>query len=394
MWRCTLAVSFLSHDVVLFSLVLPCLAMALTAKQQAALSRAAPAQAAAMRQHFSAQNATRGAPPASGVPATRLSGPAPPASRQKRNPKAKARPQKPVRGKGNAGQRTTVMARYHPLPELEAPYAVLDLNNAIELSTSTTPLVLVVSNLMALGMGQASGGREAYPQPIADVVATLKSASLGWEQNPFMTVRCNVVDAPPRPTEGITVTTRRVRLASVHVTVQCIGTNGGLYPTGDVYFGKATMFDCLTRDDYGQNLTSSLIAPLIQANKLTPFTGAALLSRRAELFAGIDDASAYKSWCDVVIQNATTHYGANEMHPGMETILLYVPATTITVNYRVTINTQWCVRNPSEILLNTVAKQYTPSSMSDYNAWAKALANPTPRLVSVPSTLTGLGGSK
>jgi len=350
--------------------------MALTARQEAALAKAPPAARAGMRKGFLAQ---RGPPPAAAsLPLPKFGMPKLPLTAAK--PQPKPRPAKKPRAKKAArgtGERTGFPYRHLPLPELEAPYAVLTLPLVIEFSTqSTADHALFLGSLMH----QALNASEAYYTSRTDYIAIQKDVGSAWTGNNIASWRSSILD-------NITVQStdtqmeQRLRLNGMTVNVRCVGASAGLYPSGEIFLGKVAMYDYVSRGDV-PILSRTLIQPAIQSGRLMAFTATDLM-KPVQFACAPDDIGAFKQWTDTVIPGTGTNVGDLEMSRGLEIGVVYIPRLTgNTTFYRATVTCEWCLRDPSIVTINALARSYPPTPLAAWNIAMGAARDRKPHHVS------------
>lgn len=346
--------------------------MALTARQEAALAKAPPAARAAMRKGFLAQRGPAPSPVA--VPMPRFSQPRLPGMakvadkpRPARKAKAKAAPRA-------GGGRLVSPYRHLPLPELEAPYAVLNLPTVIEFSTSSLNDTCLFFGSLIHNVASTS---EAYISMRTDYVAIRKDANVQWSGNNLQSWRSSILDTLT-PGTNDTAMEQRLRLNGVKVEVRCTGASG-LYPAGEIFLGKVAMYDYVTRGDASPTLMRTMITPAINTGRIIPFTATDLL-RGVHFACAPDDIGAFKQWSDTVVPSSIVDVGSLEVSRGLELGVVYIPPLAgSTTNYKATITCEWCLRNPSIVAVNALSRAYTPTPLAVWNAAMAEARDRAPR---------------
>lgn len=360
--------------------------MSLSSRQQSRLAAVPAEQRAALRAHFLSQVARKSgtiAPPP-GIPQPKRKpkpkaisrGSAAPPARPVSSPKEKARARAP---------RAQVARVHTPLPDIEAKYYVLPLNTVFEVSTSGTFDKLVsIGGYMGLGMGQSSGGSPTYPNPMVDLVATVKDAVIGWQQSIASdnAIRCGVINRPPMADTTRNNTNRRGRLSGLAVTVQCLGVENGFMPPGEIFVGKSSLVDTGTRVTTSYSLKGTFVDPMIEARTLHSFPAQELTSKAVMATAAPADPVKYREWNDFAMNLVSESWGNNELYDGMETIFVYVPRVlSVTVRYRLVVQTVWCLRDPSDVVIGSGSTVHKPTPHAQWQAHVERLARSGPTLV-------------
>lgn len=330
--------------------------MTLTAKQAAQVSKAPPAQKAALRAMYQRQNSQMTA-------------------------KTKARPNRSVPAKAPkpvALPRTVPYAfdgfdkRHLPLDELTAPYTVTNFTSVMEFGSSPTMDQVIVI------CPRTSQSQENYTGPLTDYIAARYDAneSVSWSIQALEVLRCPVIDKPA-PTASVQYSSVRGRLHNMSVRVSCLGTNTGLYPPGSVYLGTVPTIETggsSTGGEEALKIKTAWADDSIAVGYIKPIAAASLLSRPAVLHAAIAENVSYKTWRDFVVPGTGTNAGALPFSTAIEPIVLYVPRAgsgTTVVNYRIEVGQQWCTRHPHNIMLRSTQKQH---GVTPPNEWHKAVA--------------------
>lgn len=360
--------------------------VSLTSKQQARLAAVPAEQRAALRAHFQSQLAGKsgGIAPPPGIPQSAKPKPKAKAKSRSSAPPARQAPSLKAKGKGKA-PRAQVSKVFMPLPDVEAAYYVLPLNTVFEVAThGYTAQCISVGGYMGMGLGSYSGGSPAYPNPMVDLIATIKDGSLQWGQTigDDHAIRCSVIDRPPQAAAVRVNTERRARLAGIELTVQCLGAENGYMAPGEIFVGKAALFDSGTRPSATAPLSDTLYRALVEARKLHSFPAIELTTKAVHIAAAPADPVAYRRWNDFSINAETEGWGNNEMHEGLENLFVWVPPVgNVSVRYRIVVNSVWCIRSPSEVLLTAGSIVHKPTPHAQWQARNEQLARSGPRLV-------------
>lgn len=345
--------------------------MAYTKKQQDALAKATPAQREGMKKLFDSQ--ARPAPNAIPTPnfAKTQQAPRPkpkPKARPKRNPMPRAN------NRGPQAQAKMRMPSYLPLPEAEAPYLVLNLPNVMTVNTSATGQFLCFSLLRS-----HSGDSPFDDSCVTDYIATQKSETSLLLSSSSNTLRCAIANTPNITSEKQN-NDRRVRLHATSVTIRCVGVAGGLYPVGEAWIGKTYMADYYDRADQTIPIRNCIIDPLVQSGRLHAFSAIDLM-KPVRVDAGIGDLSNFKRWNDLQVESDEFPPGFLEPHQGLESIIIWIPGALPSVQYRITVNTTWCVRNTSDVMINSSMRSYAPTKIDVWNSYCSKLRDAKPHHV-------------
>lgn len=273
---------------------------------------------------------------------------------------------------------------FWPLPEPESAFFVFKTTSIYEVSSnSTTSRLLSIGGYHTLGLGASSGGTTVYPNPLVDLVLTDKDAGGVWQQTigDSLVVRSAVIGRPARAATRFN-STRRARLASVEATVQCLGASSGLYPVGEIFFGRATPFDYTRADLTTITLQEAIVNPGIENRTLKSFSAQSILEKPAYVSAAPLDFVRYREWNEFNILTSVENWGSCEQSGGLEAIYLSIPAVTgTTVKYRVAVCTVYCVRDPADVLLTAASRVYAPTQHDQWVRHCTALTTSVPRHV-------------
>lgn len=331
--------------------------MAYTKKQQDALAKASPAQREGMKKLFDSQS--RPAPSAIPTPNFMKQPQAPrPKPKPKARPKRNQQPRATNRGPKAPAKR---LPSFMPLPDAESPYLVLNLPNVMQFGSGSNGAFLCFSLLRGHADSPFDDGC------VTDFIGTAKVDSNLLLSNSISTLRCAIANTPTL-TQARQDNDRRVRLHAMSVTIRCVGTSGGLYPVGEVWIGKTYMSDYYDRTDQSESIKNSIIDPLVQSGRLHAFSAVDLL-KPVRVDAAVGDISFYKQWNDLQVESLEFPDGYLEPHQGLESIIIWIPAALPAVQYRITVNTTWCVRNSGDVMINSAMRSYQPSKIDAWNAY-------------------------
>lgn len=345
--------------------------MTLTAKQVAQIKKAPPKQAASLTATYRRQNAQ---------------------TQAKAKAKAQVRPKaKTMPPPEPLGSAFDAFSKYHlPVDEVTAPYITSNFMNTMMVQSHPT-----MDKIVVVAPRQATN-QETYRGPLTDIVAVEYNANDGfWGNMPALGFqRCPIIDRPPRTTTR-QPTAVRARLHNMSARVECLGTTNGLYPPGSVYMGTVPTLETGPGSGFyypndGTTLKMAWADDNIQVGYLQSFSASALLNKAAQVDSAIAENVSYKEWRDLCVVEApedsdgnhTAFVGSLPISTSLEPIVIYIPAAgagssssagsdpATTVQYRITVATQWCSRHPHNVILRSTAKHHQPTPTSK---WHKAI---------------------
>lgn len=345
--------------------------MAYTKKQQDALAKATPAQREGMKKLFDSQ----ARPATSSIPTPNFMKQQPV---QKPKPKPKARPkrnQQPrANNRGLQAPGKMRMPSFVPLPEAESPYLVLNLPNVMQFGSGSNGVFMCFSLLRS-----HAGDSPFDDSCVSDYIGTVKVDSALLLSSSILTLRCAIANTPTITAEKQN-NDRRVRLHAMSVTIRCVGTSGGLYPVGEAWIGKTYMADYYDRADQTVSIKDAIISPLVQSGRMHAFSAVDLL-KPVRVDAAIGDITHYKKWNDLQVESDEFPPGFLEPHQGLESIIIWIPSALPQVQYRITVNTTWCVRNSADVMINSSMRSYQPTKIDTWNAYCSKLRDAKPHHV-------------
>jgi len=330
--------------------------MTLTAKQQAQVAKAPPAQKAAMRAMFNSQN--------SGT------------MNKQRSQAQRAQPRRgPARRALGSVPKSLSYAfdafdkRHMPLDERTAPYTTTSFINVMQFSTSPD------MDQVVLIAPRTQGQQEAYNGPLTDYIAMRYDANetIGASIPTLQTMRSPILGSIA-PTATIQRFSIRGRLHNLSARLQCLGTNTGLYPPGVAYVGSVPTLEVgAYSSQTGITIQEAWANDSIEVGYLKPVAAASLVEKPVTLHAGIAENTSYKSWHDFCIPGTGHDVGSTSITTALTPIVIYIPrcgAGSTAVDYKVEVAQQWCTRHPFDVMMRSTQKQHTASLPSE---WQKAV---------------------
>jgi len=334
--------------------------MALTAKQQAQVSKAPQARKAALRAMFNRQNSNQG---------------------KANDGKKQARPKQLAARVPNAPRQLpwafdAFDKRHLPVDETTAPYATTNLVNVMEFSSSTSmDQVIVVAPRVWVGV-TTNDYLVAQQGVLSAYIAMLYDAAeiIGGSLPHLASLRSNVLDQPP-PTATMQHFSQRGRIHNMSVRLCCLGTNTGLYPPGSVYLGTVPALETYLGST-SLTVKSAWAEDAIAVGYIKPFSAASLVEKPVVLHSAVAESVSYKSWRDFVVPQSTTALGSLPFSTALEPIVLYIPRAgsgTTAVNYRIEVGQQWCTRHPNNIMMRATQKQHAATTPAVWNGAVNAI---------------------
>lgn len=164
----------------------------------------------------------------------------------------------------------------------------------------------------------------------------------------------------------------RIRLHNMSAQVECLGASQGLYPKGMLYAGAVPSLDMpdehVTHHIGAMTGNASSAAemwatPAMKTGYIRGYSGAALLTKPVQITSAVSETIEYKKWSNGFKPQSNTYHGAYPIGLGLEPILIYIPAVAgVTVQYRISVGTQWCSRHPMDVRLRSKQLNYRPTS--------------------------------
>jgi len=328
--------------------------MTLSAKQQAALANAHPAQRPAMRAMYERQQS------------------------QKKKNKAQPQPKRALARKTVPVPKPLSYAfdgfdkRHMPLDELTAPYTTTNFVGVLEFATSPSmDQVVVVCPRVYKADGQTG------PGCLTDYIAMLYDANevIDGAIPTLDYLRAPIIDMPAVQSTA-QHTSVRARLHNLSVRLECLGTNTGLYPPGSAYIGTVPMIETGTGST-GQveslTIRQAWADDSIAVGYLKSIPAASLVEKPITIHAAVAETVSYKTWRDMFVPSDGINKGSLAFVTALEPIVVYIPRTgagTTAVQYRLVVGQQWCSRHPHNVMLRSTAKQHPATAPG---IWHQAL---------------------
>lgn len=339
----------------------------LTAKQQAALAKCQPAQKAALRATYLRQNQSTN-----------------PAPRKQRNQPAQGRGQ----GAGGALQPiprnpaclkwgfNAFIKQHMPTDEMTAPYSVTNFIDFMEFPTSPSANYVCVFAPRMMYWG------EQFTGPMTDLIGVVyNGASTMASPTVVHTMRSAVVDQPPNPTGQDAQPiyfSNRLRLHNMSVKVECLGTNTGLVPPGNIWIGAVPYLEVGQHSDTAvsasQDLFHQIAMDAINVGYLRSVSAATLQDKAIICHSAVAEHNAYRRWYDIAVPplgGSQYSDGTAPLLTSLEPIVVVIPkvgtSSDNAVNYRLTVAQEWCSRTPHNTLLRATQRQHQPTPPSIFN---------------------------
>jgi len=278
--------------------------------------------------------------------------------------------------------------RHLPLDEVTAPYACTNFVSVLEFTSAVDmDKICVVSPRV-----YSSGGfalQPQFPGPLTDVIAMLYDANESIDAAiPILEfLRCPIAGRLSRPAAGQNAkhTTVRARLHNMSVSLECLGTNTGLYPPGSAYIGSVPNIETgPTTGDANTKLKAAWAVDSIEVGYLRSTPAASLVDNPVQVNSAIAESISYKSWRDIVVMASGHDLGSMAFSNCVEPIVVYVPrcgSGDTVVQYRLNIGQQWCSRHPTDVLLRATQKQYPPTPPGLWHTAVSAIKDIGPKLL-------------
>jgi len=370
-------------------------------RQQKRIAEAKGPQKARLRNQYRAQKNQTAAQKTNG--GTPVPPPVPRAARRQRQ-----RPQNPVYGmsKPNLPPAHAHLAAFSgfndfhlPTDEQTAPYKVTNLINIMEFASDPNmDQIVVICPRVVTDREMRISGTSADPWmianangPLCDVIAVRYNAASGVNdaQNHLGDYeRAAFAGLIPEPPSSYSTLSMRARIHNMSVRVECLGCDGGFYPSGNLYIGTVPMIEgggSAEAPSGGQPNTTSNFYTMkkmwaensIAVGYLRSHSAHSLLDGK-EFHSTVAENITYKSWNDVIVQATNMCEGSFPFQMSMEPIVVYVPragTSTVQMRYKLTIGTQWCTRHPTDVLLRAGQRRHEPTHPTTWNSAMQTVRN-------------------
>jgi len=287
-----------------------------------------------------------------------------------------------------------------PTDEQDAPYRVTNLINIMEFTSdpSMDQIVVVCPRVVSdrelrLSVTTPDPVRFATADgPLCDIIAVRYNAASGVNdvQNHLGDYeRAAFAGLVPEPASSYSTLSVRARIHNMSVRVECLGCDGGFYPSGNLYIGTVPMIESggsAEAPGVGQPTSSSFYTMKkvwaensISVGYLRSHSAHSLLDGK-DFHSTVAENITYKRWNDVVVQAQNMCEGSFPFQMSMEPIVVYVPragTSAVQMRYKLTIGTQWCTRHPTDVLLRAGQKRHEPTPPSSWNSAMRTARNIT-----------------
>jgi len=290
--------------------------------------------------------------------------------------------------------------KFHlPTDEQSAPYRVTNLINIMEFPTACDMDQIIVicprtisDRELRLSVTTADPVRiPTADGPLCDIIAVRYNAATGVNDHQDYLgeyERAAFAGLIPEPASSFTTLSVRARIHNMSVKVECLGSDGGYYPSGNLYIGTVPMIEgggSAEAPSGGVPNTSSNYYSMknlwaqnaIQVGYLRSHSAHSLLDGKV-FHSTVAENVTYKKWHDVIVQAQNMKEGAFPFQMSMEPIVIYVPragTSAVQMRYKLTIGTQWCTRHPTDVLLRAGQEHHEPSHPHDWNSAIQNVRN-------------------
>lgn len=166
----------------------------------------------------------------------------------------------------------------------------------------------------------------------------------------------------------------RGRLHNLSVQVECLGTSGGLVPSGSVYVGSVPTLEGSTTAGLGSaTLKQAWAEDSIAVGYIRSHSAASLTQKSAVVHSNISENVAFKQWHDFIVPTSATEVGGHRVLNGLEPIVVYVPKVANPSHFRINVGHQWCTRHPNDPAMRATQQIHLPTATAVWNTASSML---------------------